>query len=258
MSTDVPPRDDDEFFIGWAAMPAAHGRAARRIAGVLLLLALGVGATSMLTSRDPGPGSWDLDAVQSWNGVLRVAPYAVLELDGRAGTALLVEAGKRGAWERASAYDGRAVSVRGAPIERSGRLMIELLPDDDAITVRTAGGDAGAPLMADAVDLGPVVLRGEILDSKCHLGAMRPGDGKTHKACATLCIDGGIPPLLITRRDDGLEYLLLVAPDGGPANAWVRSLVGEPVELSGRLTRHRDLLQLHLAPGGLRRLPPGE
>ena len=38
-----------------------------------------------------------------------------------------------------------------------------------------------------------VTLKGEIIDPKCYLGAMKPGGGKTHKACAMRCIAGGIP-----------------------------------------------------------------
>src|SRR5690349_19376703 len=64
----------------------------------------------------------------------------------------------------------------------------------------------------------PVSLRGEIVDSKCFLGAMRPGNGKTHKACAMLCIAGGVPPMFVTRDSAGREeYYLLAGPDGGPA-----------------------------------------
>jgi hypothetical protein len=83
---------------------------------------------------------------------------------------------------------------------------------------------------------------------------MKPGGGKTHKACAALCIAGGVPPMLVTRFAGGGEtFYLLVAADGGAANEIALPLVGEPVEASGRLERSGDLSVLRIEPNGLRR-----
>jgi hypothetical protein len=96
--------------------------------------------------------------------------------------------------------------------------------------------------------LGAVTLRGEVIDSKCYLGAMKPGGGKTHKGCAALCLAGGVPPMFVTRGTDGLEtYYLLAAADGGPANDAVRDLVGDPAELAGSLENVEDVLLVRLA-----------
>ncbi len=72
-----------------------------------------------------------------------------------------------------------------------------------------------------------VTLKGEIIDPKCYLGAMKPGGGKTHKACAMLCISGGVPPMLVTRDANKQEtFYLLTTDQGGVANELVLPFVG--------------------------------
>ena len=48
--------------------------------------------------------------------------------------------------------------------------------------------------------LGAVTLTGEIVDSKCFLGVMNPGNLKPHKACAIRCISGGIASHKLSTR----------------------------------------------------------
>ena len=58
--------------------------------------------------------------------------------------------------------------------------------------------------------LGINSIKGEIVDSKCYFGAMRPGFGKTHRACAVRCISGGIPPVLAATNYEGdVNYFLI-------------------------------------------------
>src|SRR6266513_1903853 len=84
------------------------------------------------------------------------------------------------------------------------------------------------------VRLGQQTLVGEIVDSKCYLGVMNPGQLTTHRACAIRCISGGIPPVLLVRQKDGPAiYLLLVSADGKPVNRQVLNMVAEPVEITG-------------------------
>jgi hypothetical protein len=46
---------------------------------------------------------------------------------------------------------------------------------------------------------------------------MKPGDGKAHRDCATLCIRGGIPPSIICEAPDGTERrAIVVGRDGAP------------------------------------------
>jgi hypothetical protein len=135
--------------------------------------------------------------------------------------------------------------------------MLELAEGDAGMRRLTAEEEAKLPPLgwpAPEVLGEYVTLRGEIIDPKCFLGAMRPGGGKTHKACAMLCISGGVPPMLVTRDAARNEtFYLLVTEDGGAANERVLEFVGDPVEVSGRLERQGDLLLLRVASDGVRR-----
>jgi len=103
-----------------------------------------------------------------------------------------------------------------------------------------------------------VTLKGEIIDPKCYLGAMKPGGGKTHKACAMLCISGGVPPMLVTRDANEQEtFYLLTTDQGGVANELVLPFVGDRVEVAGRLEEHGDLLLLRIVRDGLVQKSPG-
>jgi hypothetical protein len=129
--------------------------------------------------------------------------------------------------------------------------MLELLEPP----IEVAGN---APAPPPAVEHESVILRGEIIDPKCFLGAMKPGDGKTHKACATLCLEGGIPPMFVERTGaSSIRYHLLVGPDGtaltGEALAAILPFVADDVVLSGTRYRRGDLDFLEIQPGAVRR-----
>jgi hypothetical protein len=58
--------------------------------------------------------------------------------------------------------------------------------------------------------LGEVDLVGEIVDSKCYLGNMNPGNGKVHRDSAVRCLSGGIPPVFATNDFNGSPAVLLL------------------------------------------------
>ena len=84
---------------------------------------------------------------------------------------------------------------------------------------------------------------------------MRPGRGKTHKACASLCIRGGIPPSFWARTRDGRESVLLMTDaNGGPMPMDILPLVADPVSALGEIVRVGDILQFRTDPEKYRRL----
>jgi hypothetical protein len=175
---------------------------------------------------------------------------------------LLVEEGKFGALPRVEGFvqgraGGVAVRATGTILHREGRWMLELAEGEKGLRRLTAAEEARLPPLgwpAPEVLAEHAALNGEIIDPKCYLGAMKPGGGKTHKACAMLCISGGVPPMLVTRDAARNEtFYLLATEEGGVANERVRDFVGDAVEVSGRLERHGDLLLLRIAANGVRR-----
>ncbi|MBI4718532.1 MAG: hypothetical protein HY763_12055 [Planctomycetes bacterium] len=252
----------DEFYVGYLPVPPGHLFYLRLLMPLLLWLAVGVAAVVSGSHSDPGAGVWDTGRPQVLEGLLDVAPYPLLRVpSAKLGepftTYLLVETGKFGAGRRAAPHDGRLVRVSGWLIQRDGRRMIELEPGDGAIEPleSASASDLDRLRRPAAEPRGRVRLRGEIVDSKCYLGVMKPGEGKTHKECATLCISAGIPPMLVTRDASGTRsYFLLVRPDGDAQDARILPLVADPVEVSGTLDRVGDLNILRADPADIQRL----
>ena len=265
--SDPQASDRDEFFIGWEPTPKKYARFLRPIVVALLLVTGGVAAAVAYLQRDPGTGHWDTDEVRTFDGIVYTRPYAMIRVPGdKPGdpphTLLLVEDGKFGALPRVEGFvqgktAGVAVRVTGTILRRHGRWMLELVEGEKGMRGLTAAEEAKLPPLswpAPEVLAEHVALKGEIIDPKCYLGAMKPGGGKTHKACAMLCISGGVPPMLVTRDAARNEtFYLLATEEGGVANERVLDFVGDPVEVSGRLERHGDLLILQVAADGVRR-----
>jgi hypothetical protein len=259
-------REEDPFFIGWLPVPAAYRRFLVPLVVALLLIAAGAAATIAYHQRDPGSGRWDSDVV-TLDGIAFTRPYAMIRVPGEQPgepprTLLLVEEGKFGALERVAELvqgkaEGQAVRVTGTLLHRAGRWMLELAEGEKGMRRLTAQEERQLPALAwpqPEVVAERITIRGEIIDPKCYLGAMKPGGGKTHKACAMLCISGGVPPMLVTRDASRQEaFYLLTSAEGGLANDLLLPFVGDPVAVTGRLERHGGLLLLRVDTAGVQR-----
>jgi hypothetical protein len=187
---------------------------------------------------EAGNGRW-ADTPSTFEGTLTRDPYPMLRVDkdGTVKTYLIISDEKRGA-EAALAKlpDGASIKLSGFEVERAAVGMIQL-----AATEMTA---ANAPSIADAPREihGRVTVTGEIVDSKCWLGVMRPGDGHIHKACASICIRGGIPPMLVTRAEGVPSVMLLTLFDGRAVPPErILEYVADSVQLSGIVEKRGDL-----------------
>lgn len=245
----------DEIYVGYLPVPAGQRRFLRvavpTITWILCLITL----AWTRTQRDPGAGVWDADNTTRFTGTVVATPYPMLLADdagdGRPGTLLLVEVGKHGGGRRAAPFDGQRVTISGWLVHRDARRMIELEPGDAAFH---AANDRPPALAPAPEPLGRVTLRGEIVDSKCFLGVMKPGEGKTHKSCATLCITGGIPPMLVTRDNAGTPtFYLLTNENGGPLDPAAYPFIGDPVDVVGEAVRVGDLTHVRARAADIRR-----
>lgn len=252
--------DRDDFFIGWAdTTPAADRRFVLRAGLGLLAGSAGLGAGLAALQQRQGPGSWDPDAVRDWHGVVTDAPYALLRTrvagDPVPCTVLLSCLGKCGVAARIGQLAGQAVVVRGSLLQRGPHRMLAVDEGGDWIRRDMAGAAAAVDLAFPAAQrLGSVTLDGEVVDSKCWFGAMRPADGKVHKACASLCIRGGIPPALLTRGPQG-EPVLMVMTSGGRAHGTdLLPFVADRIRLQGEVQRRGDLLLLDAPVAAIRRV----
>jgi hypothetical protein len=223
---------NDPHFIGWFPMPPALARFLRSLALVAVLVGLVLAGGLANSQRPPGPGRWDDTREVSFEGIAVAEPYAMLRTPTE--TILLVEAGKFGAKDRLRPFDGNGVRATGTLIERDGVRMLEF-----------ADGDAGLQSIEMKVERTAneastsVTLEGELVDSKCYLGAMKPGGGKTHKGCAILCLRGGIPPLFVSKADGSVRYYLATDSHGQPLGEGHFEYVGEPVIVTGQFVTGR-------------------
>jgi len=241
----TPPAADPHF-IGWLPMPRAYARFLAPVAAGLLVAAAVAAGLIARGQRSPGPGRWD-DQPTTFEGVVSAEPYAMIRVPapdapGTAATVLLVEEGKFGAKDRARAFDGQLVRVTGTLLHRDGVRMLELAAGEDGLRPAPHPETPPAHLRRPAPRaLGPVALRGEIVDSKCYLGAMKPGGGRTHKGCAVLCLRGGVPPLFVSPGRGETAAYLLTDPAGGPLGPAFFRRAGDPVRIHGTLSEWGDL-----------------
>lgn len=243
---------DRALYVGYLPVPGRHRRFLLVLVPALLLGLAAAALAITLSQRSPGRAVWDTGLRQDWTGVLTTDPYPMLTTD--AGESFLVVGmGKFGVHDRVGPHAGARCRLSGWSLARDGRRMIELDPDPGAIEVLDAGP---VPGRVDATPGSAATVSGEIVDGKCFLGAMKPGDGKGHKACAILCIAGGLPPMLATRRPDGSHAMILLLHEGSTdLPREVLDLVSEPVVVDGTLRRYGGLEVLDAAGGRIRPAP---
>lgn len=246
----------DDFFIGWADTPAPDRRF---FIGAGLALLGGAAATATtLSSRQsaPGKGSWNMGEVREWHGIVTATPYPMLrtrDLDGTAQTVLLSALGKCGVGARIGALAGQYVVVRGSLIARGRHAMIAVQDGLDWITHAEpmSHPDLAFPQIKT---LGEVTLRGEILDSKCWFGAMRPSEGKVHKSCASLCIRGGLPPAFYVKDRKDQKALMIMTNHGLGHSLDLLPFVADPVEITATAQGWGNLLLLDGSVSAIRRI----
>ncbi len=251
------------FFVGYLPMPTALKRFYWPLA-VLLIIACGcAGYWLAAQQKSTGPATWKIASpATTLEGVLTLAPYPVLHRlhpgkPGAVQSVLLVYQGKHAANRFSTAFDGRPVAVDGYEIRRGDWIMLEIAGADAIREIAGAGAGGWADEIAPLLEikaLGEISLAGEIADSKCFLGVMKPGAGKIHKACAEVCLLGGIPPLLVAKdaRRQKFGYLVARADGSGAAELLARH-AAEPVRISGQLRQQGDLLYIAMDENGIRR-----
>src|SRR6266849_6326619 len=209
---------NEEFYVGYLPKaPASLAKVVTRIVTGLVLAGLAVGALLIFDQPPFAASKFEYGEYREYSGVIEEWPYPILLTSDS--SFLLVAPGKHGLSAVVKGLQGMSIRLKGSLIERGPDRMLEVLPgsmqDTPPLHVRNA---------SEPIDLGSVRLRGEIVDSKCYLGVMNPGNGKVHRDCAVRCISGGAPPAFVARDESGeSRTLLLVGPDGKALNREVLS-----------------------------------
>ncbi|MEO0362914.1 MAG: hypothetical protein AAF322_17470, partial [Pseudomonadota bacterium] len=183
-----------------------------------------------------------------------VAPYPTLRVvvgseqieAGR--TIMLSGAGKFGLMARGEELDGRMVVASGVLLTRGDLDMLQVRGGANGVSAADEPQLAAVTLEAPA-PLGRWRLSGEMCDGKCLAGAMRPGRGLAHKACANLCVVGGVPPVFVSAAPvEGEEFFMLAGPGGTELDRDVLDHMAAYVTLEGDLERRGDLIVLTVDP----------
>lgn len=240
------PRDHG-FYVGYSeSTPPAVARALRWMTVLLLVLSAGV-AILLATAQDPfDAGTFAYGSPELYTGTLLPGASPRLTVDGEEHA--LVSEFKHGPPDELRRLVGKRVSLEATPIlDPTGRaLEVTSVPPEDA---------GRATELPPATPVGRAELVGEIVDIKCALGAMKPGRGKVHRACATLCIRGGIPPGLLVQSEGGQRRLYwLESEDGGALGLELLHWVGRPVHAEGEVLRRGETFFLRVDPATLCRI----
>jgi hypothetical protein len=235
-----------EFYVGY--LPEAPSGIARKMKVVIVVLfaaattcAIGFAALQQTYSRS----FFESGKERTFDGVIEASPYPTLlsspdAANGSPLRYLLVAKGKHGADSEVATYLGKSVRLRGALIYRDDQKMIVVSGDSIAVL-----GDARQSQVTPK-DLGEFELIGEIVDSKCYLGNMNPGNGKVHRDCAVRCLSGGIPPVFATNDFNGSPAVLqLTGPNQKrlPREAFL-DRVAQPIQIHGRVMQIGNTLLL--------------
>ena len=181
--------NNDDFYIGYLKQaPEGVHRFTRKtvmalFAGIILVAVLLVAGQQAFY-----PSTFEFLQYKEFTGTFHSHPYPMLRVlevkeNGDLPTYshyYLVKEGKFGSQDLATEFEGKQVTLEGTLIYRDDQVMVEIKPG----TLKTVAGAQAAPSRTPQ-SLGTFTLAGEIVDSKCFLGVMNPGNHKPHRACAT-------------------------------------------------------------------------
>ncbi len=243
------------FFVGYLNPP-------KKLQDFLLIISIvlvsSFGAASILvgaTQDDPGAAGFRFDfGRQTVTGIVQAEPYPLLYVtqgserikEGR--TIMLTGPGKTGVMGNIKTMEGAVIKANGIVLKRGeldmlqvgrGKKAVELVEERDVIP--------------ESEQIGKWRLQGEICDGKCLAGAMQPGRGLAHKACAILCVFGDIPPVFVSSQPiEGQEFLLMGDINGGPLSELTYDYMGQFVEIDATIERRGDLLVMLVDPANVK------
>lgn len=255
----TPPSGDD-FFVGYQNRRSPSQRRFLLISAGASIVGATVFAWALSTSQPAAdPGTFEYGTVRQVEATVAVhggeplltavtaldelpLPFAQDEL-------LAVREGKFGARDLFP-RNGERLRLHGTFVHRPGAAMLEI--HELAGESRDLFGAAADP---PTRSLGQVTLRGEIVDTKCFLGVMKPGRGTMHRACAVRCLSGGVPAGLRVMKPDGsADVLVLIGSSDRTLGVELLDRVGIPVQVTGERLQAGDVALLRTTPADVRRI----
>jgi nitrite reductase/ring-hydroxylating ferredoxin subunit/DMSO/TMAO reductase YedYZ heme-binding membrane subunit len=238
---------ESDFYIGWQSKSAGRLSRYSRMFFAVVFAASSVLFFLAARFQNPiDPGTFEFGVERTFEGILMESPLPLLHVRGmQSGSGmnfLLVGSGKFGASQTVRGKDGHYIRFTGSLIHRNGVAMIEFSKPESLEVIGNT-----LEKLPQVISLGKSTLVGELVDTKCFLGVMRPATGKVHRGCAVRCLSGGAPPALLVRDEQGNSTaVLLAASNDKPLNIdW--ELAARSLEVQGSLEVHSGLpiLRVH-------------
>jgi hypothetical protein len=259
----------DEFYIGWMPnAPTGFAKHVRRVVVVVFFLAIVTGILLSLLQIKFSTAVFEFGQLTEIKGIYNRFPVPSLKVKTHKDvfgnstyiTMPLVGYGKSGAEGLISkleldnhiSLDKKQVIFRGSLLYSDGKTLLQIDGNDQPL-VSVADASDGS-LASSVTELGTKQLTGEILDPKCYLGVMKPGQGKPHRDCAIRCIAGGISPVFKTGNErGGSNYYLILDENGNKMNRDLTDYVAEPISLTARVVQYDDWIILYTDKNSIRR-----
>ena len=243
------------FYIGYEErMPPSLAFRLRLFSCLLLLVCLMLGV-GFVMGQSPFPAAhFEHNRARPFQGIIRLDPYPRLLIrrpglsgkNSKYSSYLLTSPLKFGAEKMTKEFRDKYVVLEGRLLYRKEQTMLEVVPN----SIKRSKGATHSPL-AHKIGQKTLTLQGEIIDSKCWTGAMKPGRGKLHRACAIMCIRGGIPPIFVPyfgEDKDVLTSFLLVSSEGKTVNKEVIPFLAKPIQITGTVIEEEGHLILRAEP----------
>ncbi|WP_411030296.1 hypothetical protein [Spongiimicrobium sp. 3-5] len=248
-------KKNDDFYIGYSNKVAQKTKKLlKRFVLAMLVLLLVMAAIFGLTQNKDKNSVFEFGELTKITGVYHELPYPMLKVkigDTTYKNILLVGFGKFSAnptlqkiRAKKKKLSGSILSISGNLIYYNGKTLLQITDEEKITLVDNAIANR---LPKPKVVVKNMELRGEIIDPKCYFGVMKPGKGKIHRSCASLCISGGIPPVLATTDDNNIaEYYLITDIDGNPIHQDILPYIGKPSLVRGNIVQMEDWYQLQI------------
>ncbi len=255
---------NNEFYIGWLPdAPASYAKNIKRVLILIIVAVASIGILLGLSQKKFSTGNFEFGTLTELKGIYFNKPFPSIkvvngkDIFGRYSyvTIPLLGFGKMGAGgiindiekEKNTTLNQKEINLKGTLLYNDGKLLMQIDMNDKPVT--HIGNSADASLLTVQETLGEIQVKGEIVDSKCYFGVMKPGQGKPHKDCAIRCILGGIPPVLrVTDQTGTANYYLIAGPGGEAMNETVKNYVAEPVSIHARAVKYGDWIVLYVDP----------
>ena len=249
------------FYVGYLPkMPDTYRKFLFLRGLILLLIVAALAFILVMSQRGFSRASFELGQSTTLEGTLISQPVPMLRIASEKDKdrkqefqdILLIGFGKNGAakdisvWEKQVGHPlhGFEVQLAGTLIFYNGKTLLELTEGKRALSLVKEKKELNPPTSPGVSG----TWSGEIIDPKCYFGVMKPGHGKAHRSCASLCIAGGIPPILRVQNETGaLKYFFVMGEGKEDLNEAIKPFIAEAVSIQGELSTRNEWEYLRIS-----------